>query len=336
MTSKTRGKGVRLTGGKKAKTAKGKRVLDAKAPLIVENPKSAIFLRGIQTNEVSLGALRDLYSLKKPNAVLFSRKNQISPFEDASSLEFFSDKNDTSLFCLASSNKKRPSNLVFGRFFNHRLMDMIEVGITNFKSIQEFKSSTIGVGGKHMFLFNGQVFDVNPQMRLFKEIILDFFRGEAIDQVDLRALTTSSRNKIFFRVYTAQLKKSGQRLPRVELEEMGPSMDLVLRRHKEASAEVRKAALKVNRTLQPKKEKNVTKDDIGSYGRIHMERQDLSQLQTRKMKALKKRPLADTEPETGANDAEGGDAFADEGQSDGLSKGERRKRRKALLEGIDD
>ena len=42
---------------------------------------------------------------------------------------------------------------------------------------------------------------------------------------------------------------------------------------------------------QPKKKKNVSHDTFGTtYGRIHMQKQDLSKLQTRKMKGLKKRP----------------------------------------------
>lgn len=43
--------------------------------------------------------------------------------------------------------------------------------------------------------------------------------------------------------------------------------------------------------LQPKKKKNISHDVFGTtYGRIHMQKQDLSKLQTRKLKGLKKRP----------------------------------------------
>lgn len=42
--------------------------------------------------------------------------------------------------------------------------------------------------------------------------------------------------------------------------------------------------------LQPKKKKNISHDVFGTtYGRIHMQKQDLSKLQTRKMKGLRKR-----------------------------------------------
>lgn len=42
--------------------------------------------------------------------------------------------------------------------------------------------------------------------------------------------------------------------------------------------------------LQPKKKKNISHDGFGTrYGRLHMQKQDLSKLQTRKMKGLRKR-----------------------------------------------
>ena len=46
------------------------------------------------------------YKLKKPNAVKYSRKNDILPFENETPLEFFSQKNDCSLFAFASHTKK--------------------------------------------------------------------------------------------------------------------------------------------------------------------------------------------------------------------------------------
>ena len=42
--------------------------------------------------------------------------------------------------------------------------------------------------------------------------------------------------------------------------------------------------------LQPKKKKNISHDAFGTkLGRVHMQKQDLSKLQTRKMKGLRKR-----------------------------------------------
>jgi hypothetical protein len=43
------------------------------------------------------------------------------------------------LFALASHNKKRPDNLILGRFFNHALLDMSEVGIDAYTPMAAFK-----------------------------------------------------------------------------------------------------------------------------------------------------------------------------------------------------
>lgn len=78
-------------------------------------------------------------ALKRPNAISFSKKNIIRPFEDASSLEFWASKNDASLFLIGQSSKKRPNNLVLARMFDNRLLDMCEVGVDSFVSMSQFK-----------------------------------------------------------------------------------------------------------------------------------------------------------------------------------------------------
>lgn len=63
----------------------------------------------------------------------------LAPFEDGGEmgLEGLSAKYDCGLFVVANRTKSKPDNLVFGRFFDHRIYDMIELGITRFQSIQE-------------------------------------------------------------------------------------------------------------------------------------------------------------------------------------------------------
>lgn len=78
-------------------------------------------------------------ALKRPNAISFSKKNAVRPFEDASSLEFWAQKNDASLFVVGQSTKKRPHGLTFVRMFDHRVLDMCEVGIEGWKSMADFK-----------------------------------------------------------------------------------------------------------------------------------------------------------------------------------------------------
>jgi len=75
---------------------------------------------------------------------------------------------------------------------------------------------------------------------------------------------------------------------------MGPSLDLVLRRHQPADPELFKQAMKrpkLKKTDVEKglgKKKNMEVDDMGDLrGRVHIAKQDLGKLQTRKMKGSK-------------------------------------------------
>lgn len=78
-------------------------------------------------------------ALKRPNAISFAKKNTVRPFEDASSLEFWAGKNDASMFVVGQSTKKRPDGLTFVRMFDGRVLDMCEVGVDKFVSMDEFK-----------------------------------------------------------------------------------------------------------------------------------------------------------------------------------------------------
>jgi len=142
---------------------------------------------------------------------------------------------------------------------------------------------------------------------------------EGLDHVI--SVTADEEGAIYFRVYAIQLKKSGTKLPYVELEEMGPSMDMTvrpcmvarpdwrrrpslsaldrrravsggppaqIRRRKEASPDVLKEAMKVPKEIKPKAVKNVITDAVGkTIGRIHVGKQDFSKIATKKMKGAR-------------------------------------------------
>ena len=78
-------------------------------------------------------------ALKRPNAISFSKKNAVRPFEDTSSLEFWAQKNDASMFVVGQSTKKRPHGMTFVRMFDYRVLDMCEVGVDDWKSMADFK-----------------------------------------------------------------------------------------------------------------------------------------------------------------------------------------------------
>merc|ERR1719343_405389 len=75
--------------------------------------------------------------------------------------------------------------------------------------------------------------------------------------------------------------KSGSKLPRVELEEIGPRFRLCLDRAKEPDRDRWKAAIKVPKAAKGQKVKNIKKDDMGKRkGRIHLGQQDFTQIHT--------------------------------------------------------
>lgn len=144
---------------RKPKNARSKRALEARESKEVEDPRTVIFVRGTHTGEVVNGVMKDLVrirleqfhfwflfsagdmkmALKRPHAISFSKKNVVRPFEDATSLEFWAHKNDASMFVLGQSTKKRPNGLIIARMFDGRLLDMCELGVDRFVSMDEFK-----------------------------------------------------------------------------------------------------------------------------------------------------------------------------------------------------
>lgn len=355
----------------KPKNARSKRALEKRQAREYEAAKTAIFVKGPHSSNRLNIALTELSLLKKPDAISFNKKNEALPFEDTSSFEFWSSKNDASLFMFGNSQKKRPDNLTWIRMFDGAVLDMLEMGVVEAKSMNEFKGvARPGVGMRPLFHFSGPQFttpaDASTSMiagaeggehdetgayQQFKNMLLDFYRGEELktNQIALSGLqhvicvtaapTSSTTNGkqtntddkgdtladlykaagltpngtmmtastssivtsppntlIHFRVYTVQLLASGSKIPRVELQECGPSFDFQLRRRKPASIDMLNQALRRPKTQAEKNrqgkegaKKNIETDDMGdTVGRIHVGKQDLSALQTRKMKGLKK------------------------------------------------
>jgi ribosome production factor 2 len=291
---------------RKPRNARSKRALEKREPRAVENPKTCLFLRGTSCSQIVQDALTDLHSMRQPLAKKFTKKNPIHPFEDASSLEFFSEKNDASLLLFGSSQKKRPHSLTFVRTFAFKVLDMLELYLDpeSYRSISQFKTKKFAVGLKPMVLFAGTAFEspVSNEFTLAKSMLLDFFKGDLSEQIDVEGLQYiisitaedssgegDAKPTIHLRVYLLRTKRSGQKLPRVEVEEMGPRMDFRVGRVKEADESMLKEAMKKAKGTEERTKKNISTDSMGDkIGRVHLGKQDLSQLQTRKMKGLKR------------------------------------------------
>ncbi|KAK8970965.1 hypothetical protein KSP40_PGU021779 [Platanthera guangdongensis] len=207
---------------KTPKTHKAKRALEKRAPKLVENAKKTLILHGTKTSNVLNAVLAQIYHLKKGLAVKFSRRNdKIQPFEitGQTSLEFFSLKTDCSLFVFGSHSKKRPNNLILGRMYDHHIYDLVEVGVENFKPIESFKydkNIAPRQGSKPLFAFIGELFETVDELKHLKEVLLDHFRGEVVENLNLTGVdrvyvcTAISSSTVLFKHCAIRLKKSGQ------------------------------------------------------------------------------------------------------------------------------
>ena len=291
----------------KPKSIRYKRLLEERAPKIFENDKKALLIRGASTSESVRNVLKDFFMLKKPKVLLFWKKNALAPFEDVSSLEFLSKRNDTSLFAFASHSKKRPNNLVLGRMFDYQVLDMIELGVENYQSLRSIKGGKCAFANKPCLIFSGAAFETENELRRLKSLLIDFFRGPVVKNVRLNGMEhvihfTATEEQVQMRSYKIALKKSGTRIPRIELEDMGPNMDFTIRRTRLASHDLYKQACKVAKGAKPKKHKNISSDVFGTkHGRVHMQSQDINTIQLRKVKALKRK--LDPKPDSAKNKA---------------------------------
>lgn len=279
----------------KPRNKRAKRALEKKAPKVKENVKSMMFMRGNKTTEDVVQLMKDLARIKQPHVKMFQRKNDIHPFDNCVKLENFSQQYDMSLFAFGNHSKKRPNNLILGRMFHHKLLDMVELGVEAYRGIQEFNTANkVTASTKPMIVFSGEAFHMEKDYMRLQSLLSDMFRGPEVQLVRRAGLEhvimfTAAEGKVHMRNYRVVMEKSGAVCPRVELQDMGPNADFTLRRTHLASDDFYRSACKPAYQARPHVKKNISRDEFGTkLGRVHMEKQDLNKFQTRKIKGLKK------------------------------------------------
>ncbi|KAF7317997.1 Brix domain-containing protein [Mycena kentingensis (nom. inval.)] len=303
----------------KPKNARSKRALDARLPKEVEDARTVVFANGTKTGQVLNGVMRDFMALKRPHAIAFSKKNDIHPFDAAStsiaSLEFWAQKNDASMFVIAQTTKKRPNCLTFVRMFDYRVLDMLEVSVESCVGMPDIKTPKCTPGNKPLMHFASDLFDTNTRFAQLKSILISLFNGEVIDSICLTGLEHVISVSIGPSVPSADADPSSSaNLPTVHLRTYTTKL-LASGTHPELLKQaMQKPKLKKSdiESGLGKKRKNIEVDEMGDLrGRIHVGKQDLSKLQTRKMKGLKETAYEDK----------------DEGEAD-EQEGPRKKRRR--------
>ncbi|KAJ5259806.1 hypothetical protein N7505_009187 [Penicillium chrysogenum] len=297
----------------KAKNPRTARILKAREPQLIEPPKKTLIFHGAKCPQPLDTVLKTFHALTKPYNVLFHKKNEnLHPYENSESLEFLANKNECGLVAFGSHNKKRPNYGETIPPFKELVMD-------------------VGLGLRPMMLFSGSPWDdpTSTAHIILKSALLDMFKGEETNQVDVEGLQyvmmvgaeepqDGLSPVIHMRWYRVVTKRSGHKLPRVELQEVGPKFDFKVGRTRQAAPEVQKESMKQGKrpNEEARTKKNVTMDSMGDkIGRVHLGKQDLSDLQTRKMKGLKRRAgmeSSDEEDEPSADMMEVDEVSSDE------------------------
>jgi ribosome production factor 2 len=135
------------------------------------------------------------------------------------------------------------------------------------RTLSQFGGPKCRVGVKPLLSFSGMPFEEASsgerdysKFMLAKSMFVDFFRGEEAHEVDVEGLqmmisftASESANHspdsiaggiVSMRVWRIQTKRSGQKLPRVEVEEMGPRVDFRIGRVRKADETLERAAFK--------------------------------------------------------------------------------------------
>ncbi len=279
---------------------------------------------------------------------MLNKKNgDIHPFENAESLEFLAGKNESGVVVFGTHSKKRPNNITVLRIYNGKVLDMVELLLLVPADPSEPEPKlTIGVQMKPLILFAGSQWDdtsSSAQATLYlslKSIMLDLFQGEEISSIDVAGLQyllmiatgessgtstdlndPASKPVLHLRWYRIRTMRSNSpKIPRVELDPIGPTFDFRVGRSQIADSSVMKDAMKHGRRpSEARTKKNVETDLVGDkLGRVHLGKQDLSTLQTRKMKGLKRsRDDLDNPEEAAAIDAEEDIVSQDEDMENG-------------------
>jgi ribosome production factor 2 len=296
-----------LAGGKPAK-ARTQRYLKSTESKLKEGAKSTLLLKGTRCSQAMGSILKDMRAMQAPNCKILTKKNAIVAFETdgQQSLEFLSTKNDCALFALASTNKKRPNNLVLGRTFDHQILDMIEVGVLRYKSIQDYGGSVPKkrIGSKPLMLFSGDLWQQDSNCQKMQNLLIDFYRGDVVDKLVISGMdhlimfVASQHPKtnqlvVHQHTYFCKLKKDPSnptsKVPAPYLVPCGPDMTMMIRRTQFASPDLWKASLKEPQATKKKKVKNHTTNIFGeTIGRLHLEKQDVDKMGGRKAKALRR------------------------------------------------
>lgn len=320
-----------------AKTHKGRLHLKKFESKEKEGIRSTLFMKGTKSSNTISKLFDTFFRVIREGSRILSKNNDVLPFEDPSKVEFLTNKNLCPLFIFGNNTKKRPNNLIFGRIFEQKKLDMVELGVTLYEEIEANKKwNKVPTSVKPVLIFNGDIFEYDPVFKRLRNLLHDMFcQGNQLPGVDVLygtrlvlSVTANEDKKVHIRCYTSNLKENDVKVSTnvgasndQVLEEIGPRLDMVLRRSDLADEARWKAATRVFKAKKKEGGKNIERELMSKMGRVHVQQQDINLLQLRNKGLLKKRGKKSEGADADAGaDAEGEAVVEGEGEAKKLKK----------------
>jgi ribosome production factor 2 len=198
-----------------------------------------------------------------------------------------------------------------GNLFENKLLDMFEFEVTNFLPIEYFKGDThIDACMKPVVIFQGDIFETDFEYARLKKFLFEYFAMYDIEDLSIsvlkRLVVISAAGDKTVKIRTYELNDFNEYSvkDKLELKEIGPSLDLKPRRIKLAPEDEYKQACRQPKLTSKTKSKNETTNVLGEKrGRVYLTSQDLNQMSlkqyNRKNKKKNTRKQKENENENG-------------------------------------
>lgn len=254
-----------------------------KNKVVAAKIKKTLFLRGKKRCPFLDIVLKEFCALKQPNVVKYAKPERTSPFEDATSFEFYCKKNSASLFVFANSHKK--NIVILGRVFDGVISDLLEIQVIS------SKAATISFSHKSpLFVFNKERTELH---RSVKGLFLDHFRKNRSGKVSLSelelvfSLTFTGEKSFTIKTYVIKTnrelgfaeKNNCIMIRNILLRETGFEAECIITRIKQEHVE----------SIPDIKKKTEVKFDLigNAYACVHVGKQNTEEIRPCKKKAFK-------------------------------------------------
>jgi len=170
-------------------------------------------------------------------------------------------------------------------------LDVFEFEVTNYIPIDHFKKDiTIDSCMKPIIIFQGDAFETDFQFERIKTYLFDFFKMNSIDEVNISELkriiifSVSEDKEIKMRSFQTQGTINEYHLKEIGLTEVGPSLNLKVRKIALANEDLYKKALKQPKETKIKNKNNIEHVEIeGKKGRVWMSKQNINAMALKKI-----------------------------------------------------